>query len=115
MEDWFSLVNARNALLRRHDRLQLLEEEQDVERRFELLSRELRAMLSTEEWEKSAAQRQREELLLEELVALVNRRDELLRHLDASEQAALEEDAHLERGLKRQRRKSGRREMCGIA
>lgn len=39
------------------------------------------------DWEKSAAQRQQEELLLEELVALVNRRDELLRHLDEREQA----------------------------
>ena len=28
---------------------------------------------------------------------------------------ALEEDAHLERGLHRRRRKLGRREMCGIA
>jgi hypothetical protein len=44
------------------------EREEDLERRYEMLQRELRIMMNIEDWEKTEAQKRREELLLEELV-----------------------------------------------
>ncbi|KAL0100022.1 hypothetical protein PUN28_019473 [Cardiocondyla obscurior] len=100
MSLWFTLVNKKNALLRRQMQLNILEKEDDLERRFELLNHELRSILAVEDWRKTSEQKMRENLLLEELVSIVNKRDELVHHLDTQERA-IEDDDEIERDLSR--------------
>ncbi|KAL3285011.1 hypothetical protein HHI36_019139 [Cryptolaemus montrouzieri] len=98
MAKWFMLVNKKNALLRRQMQLNILEKEADLESRYKSLNEELQKIVSIEDWRKTNEQRDREQMLLEELVQIVNKRDELVNHLDRQEKA-IEEDDLIEQDL----------------
>lgn len=99
MEKWLALVNRRNALIRRQMQLNILEKEENLERRFESLNRELRALMAIEEWRKTEAQKTREKSLLEDLVTIIDGREELVRHQDIQERG-IEEDAIVESAVR---------------
>ncbi|KAG5672661.1 hypothetical protein PVAND_002773 [Polypedilum vanderplanki] len=98
MAQWFTLVNKKNALLRRQMQLNILEQEGDLERKYDLLNLELRAALSIEDWRKTEEQREREKMLLAELVAIVDKRNELVLNLHSQEQA-IEDDEDIQKEL----------------
>uniref|UniRef100_A0A2M4BCI8 Putative ca2+-binding actin-bundling protein n=1 Tax=Anopheles marajoara TaxID=58244 RepID=A0A2M4BCI8_9DIPT len=98
MSQWFTLVNKKNALLRRQMQLNLLEQENDLEKKYDMLNNELRAALAVEDWQKTEEQREKEALLLAELVAIVDKRNELVQNLHSQEQA-IEDDDEIERKL----------------
>lgn len=74
------------------------EQESDLERKYDLLNLELRAALSIEDWRKTEEQREREKLLLAELVAIVDKRNELVLNLHTQEQA-IEDDEDIQTKL----------------
>ncbi|KAH8253224.1 hypothetical protein KR032_004347 [Drosophila birchii] len=85
LSQWFTLVNKKNALLRRQMQLNILEQEEDLERKHTMLKKELRAAQSVDDWRKTEVQREKERLLLEELMTIVDKRDQLVQHLHNQE------------------------------
>ncbi|XP_037942380.1 EH domain-binding protein 1-like isoform X2 [Teleopsis dalmanni] len=112
LSQWFTLVNKKNALLRRQMQLNILEQESDLERKYTMLNEELRAAQAVEDWRKTEAQREKERLLLEELVAIVDKRDQLVQHLH-NQEIAIEDDHEIARELE-QVDISGGKEKCVI-
>uniref|UniRef100_A0AAX7T6E2 EH domain binding protein 1 n=1 Tax=Astatotilapia calliptera TaxID=8154 RepID=A0AAX7T6E2_ASTCA len=101
MQEWFMLVNKKNALIRRQNQLSLLCPVRFLEKKYPQC---------LHHWQKTEAQKRREQLLLDELVILVNKRDALVRDLDAQEKEAEEEDEHLERTLEQNKGKMAKKE-----
>ncbi|TDG40092.1 hypothetical protein AWZ03_013487 [Drosophila navojoa] len=112
LSQWFTLVNKKNALLRRQMQLNILEQEKDLERKFTMLNQELRAAQSVEDWRKTEVQREKERLLLEELVTIVDKRDQLVQHLH-NQEIAIEDDQEIARELE-QVDITGGKEKCII-
>ncbi|KRY75920.1 EH domain-binding protein 1, partial [Trichinella pseudospiralis] len=94
MNEYFLLVNERNLLTRREMHLSLLETIRSFEQRFNEVQKELAELINIEECEKTEAHKQRIDMLMEELIAIVNKRDELLQQLMQHDQGT-EEDAEI--------------------
>ncbi|XP_065829027.1 EH domain-binding protein 1-like isoform X2 [Oscarella lobularis] len=110
MQQWFAIINEKNGILRRQNELNLLEQAEDLEKRHELLNRELRKLLAVEDWQKSPQDKYREEMLLKELYQIVHQRDEIVRIQDSQQQRAEEEDATVKEALSTSRLFKGSKE-----
>ncbi|VDP45424.1 unnamed protein product [Schistosoma curassoni] len=82
---WFILVNKKNALIHRGFQLSIMEKEDDLKKKMKMLQDELRSILSVEDYLKTDNDRRREDLLLQDLVRLVNERDDIIQELDLHE------------------------------
>ncbi|TGZ74481.1 hypothetical protein CRM22_000903 [Opisthorchis felineus] len=94
---WFVLVSRKSALIHRGHQLSIMEKEDDLKKKIEMLQEELRRVLSIEEFMKTDSDRRREELLLRDLVNLINERDDMIKELDLHEQALAEDLQHEQR------------------
>ncbi|OUC43176.1 hypothetical protein D917_09951 [Trichinella nativa] len=94
MNEYFLLVNERNLLTRREMHLSLLETIRSFEQRFNEVQKELAELINIEECEKTEAHKQRIDVLMDELIAIVNKRDELVQQLLQHDQGT-EEDAEI--------------------
>jgi len=82
LKEWFLLVNRKNALLHKQQELEILQNEKDLEKRYELLSDKLRTLMQMEDFYKSEEQKRAENILLNELINNVCKRNELVEQLD---------------------------------
>ena len=80
---WFELVSKKNLIFHRRLMLEIMQNEQDLERKYEMIKCELR---------KPDLEPQREELLLKELLRIVDLRDKLLMEKDDEENILCQEE-----------------------
>ena len=80
---WFELVSKKNLIFHRRLMLEIMQNEQDLERKCEMIQSELR---------QPELEPQREQLLLEELLRIVDLRDKLLMEKDDEENILCQEE-----------------------
>jgi len=93
LQQFLTLVNRKNALMKRQDQLNMLDKEADLEKKLAMLQEELRALSELEEDRKTDDDRKREDLLLEELVECVKKRNELVDQQDEQEKQNAADEA----------------------
>lgn len=99
LDEIFSLVNKKNDLLRRQMQLNIIEQEKALERANEELTKELRSLMSIDDSRKTKSQIERQQYLYEQSLALVNKRNELVHHMDVQERG-IDDDNQMKATLK---------------
>ncbi|XP_037333083.2 MICAL-like protein 1 [Pungitius pungitius] len=97
---WFSLVHERHLLMCRDTELVYLTKQQQLEERQADVEYELRCLLNKPGSDWSPEDRGREQQLMEELVATIERRNQIVSSLDQDRQREREEDMLLEDMMK---------------
>ncbi|XP_071506919.1 uncharacterized protein [Diadema antillarum] len=96
MQEWFSLVNEKNALVRFETELMVQARELELEDRHSQLEQELRQIMAVEEGRKSSSDREAEKLLLDEMLEVVEQRDALVAFLEEERLKEQQEDQDFE-------------------
>lgn len=90
--DWFSLIHQRHVLVRRDTELVYLAKQQELEQRQEDVEYELRCLLNKPEGEWSEEDRGLEQEKMEELVNIIEQRNQIISSLDEDAKREKEED-----------------------
>ncbi|XP_029293661.1 MICAL-like protein 1 isoform X2 [Cottoperca gobio] len=94
--DWFSLIHERHVLVRRGTELVHLTKQQKLEEKQADVEYKLRCLLNKPESDWSQEDRGRERQLMDELVAIIEQRNQIVGSLDQDRQRESEEDVLLE-------------------
>ncbi|XP_071396036.1 MICAL-like protein 1 [Centroberyx affinis] len=94
--DWFSLIHEKHVLVRRDAELVYLTKQQTLEERQADVEYELRCLLNKPESEWSLEDRGREQQLMDELVTVIEQRNQIISSLDQDRQREKEEDVLFE-------------------
>ncbi|KAJ8686467.1 hypothetical protein QAD02_022261 [Eretmocerus hayati] len=95
----FALVNEKNELFRRQAELMLLRRQQRLEEEHADIEYQVRCLISQPEATKTDCDKQREEALIQRLVEIVERRNEIVECLEMDRRREVEEDRSINREM----------------
>ncbi|XP_076659942.1 MICAL-like protein isoform X3 [Halictus rubicundus] len=95
----FALVNEKNELFRRQAELMLLRRQQRLEEEHVEVEYQIRCLMSRSESTKTDYDKQREEALIQRLVQIVERRNEIIECLEMDRRREIEEDKSIHKHM----------------
>ncbi|NXQ32879.1 MILK1 protein, partial [Alaudala cheleensis] len=99
--DWFKLIHEKHMLVRHESELIYIFKQQNLEQRQSDVEYELRCLLNKPEKDWTDEDREREKVLMQELVTIIEQRNAIVNCLDEDRQREEEEDKMLEAMIKR--------------
>eukprot|EP00112_Aurelia_sp_Birch-Aquarium-sp1_P003742 Seg1421.5 transcript_id=Seg1421.5/GoldUCD/mRNA.D3Y31 product="MICAL-like protein 2" protein_id=Seg1421.5/GoldUCD/D3Y31 len=120
MITWFDLVTEKNKLLRRENELIYMSQEIEYRNNQKRIEFELRHLMEKEESTKTEEDRKAEEMLLDQLVNYVSRRNKIVEKIEQDRRREREEDEQIQmilqaQGLhkKHKKKKAGKKNSAG--
>nr|XP_025038335.1 MICAL-like protein 1 [Pelodiscus sinensis] len=99
--DWFKLIHEKHMLVRRESELIYIFKQQNLEQRQADVEYELRCLLNKPAKDWTADDRERDKVLMQELVTIIEQRNAIVNCLDEDRQREEEEDKMLEAMIKK--------------